>query len=66
MVGLEAMDEHAEPVDANDNFGSTKRQIFQMISDVIKIGKLAAINLAEDELLHPKTIEPQLTQTSMG
>lgn len=48
------MDEHAEPVDPNDNYGTTKRQLFQMLSDVLKLRKLAALNLAEDERLNPK------------
>lgn len=53
-TGLEAMDEHAESVDANDNFGSTKRQIFQLICDLSKIRKLAAINLTEFDMEQPR------------
>lgn len=66
LVGLEAMDEHAEPVDANDNFGSTKRLLFQMLSDLTKIRKLAAINVAENELLNARSVPPPCPQTASG
>lgn len=45
------MDEHPENVDQNDSFGPTKQDIFQLISDLSKIRKLAAINMAEDKQL---------------
>lgn len=49
------MDENTEPVDTNDTFSRTKQTIFQLLSDLTKIRKLAAINMAEDEQLAKTT-----------
>lgn len=49
------MDEHPEPIDQNDSFSHTKQTIFQLLSDLTKIRKLAAINIAEDEQLTKNT-----------
>lgn len=53
--GLEAMDENPEAIDPNDTFSRTKQTIFQLLSDLTKIRKLAAINMAEDEQLSKTT-----------